>query len=166
MSGYSGFSAISGYSGFSGAGGATGTTSYVSGSNFTTSSGSPTSITGLTFAATTNTLYEVEVVLKLQINGTSGLRVTMNFGAAGSSGEYLAIGNLATNVFGSGVAVLNASVATNFATTANADSIIIIRGIVTTTSSSGNLVAQIHSLSGTETITVYIGSRMTVRTLP
>jgi len=106
------------------------------------------------------------VVLKLQINGTSGLRVTMNFGAAGSSGEYLAIGNLATNVFGSGVAVLNASVATNFATTANADSIIIIRGIVTTTSSSGNLVAQIHSLSGTETITVYIGSRMTVRTLP
>jgi hypothetical protein len=162
--GATGATGPTGATGATGASGSSGTTSRVSGSDFTTTNTTLTDITGLTFAASASTLYEVEVMLRVNSTDTSGLNFGFNFSAAGAS-----IAWVCTVTNGSG------SVATVGGTTLNSggglfnvvakDGIITGRAWVLVGVNAGNITAKI--LKGTSgTATVYIGSRMTVTSMP
>jgi hypothetical protein len=141
-----------------------GTTSTVTGSNFTTSSTSLVNITGLTFAASANKLYEVDALIKFQSSSTAGIRLSVAFSAAGATGEYSAMGNTNTTTAATDVNVFGTACATARATAANTDSFAHIKAAVTIAANAGNITIQIlKATSGTAT--VYIGSRMTVTEL-
>jgi hypothetical protein len=138
----------------------------VAGANFTSSSLTLVDITGLTFAAAINSLYEIEIVMKVQSTDTNGIQFSVACGASGSTGEYLLMPHLTqaqgtvrvnTNVLGTA----NGAVTV---TTANSDSIAIIKAVVTTVGNTGNITAQLKKIAG-NTATIYIGSIMKIKQL-
>lgn len=140
------------------------TTIQVSGSNFTTTSATFVDVTGLTFAAAANKLYEVEVCLAGQNSNAGGCNFTIAYSAGGATGTFN-IGTTATSVTanfqGQPLGGPPDSAAWTSATT---DSIAKLYAIVKTSGTTGNItVKALKASSGT--LTVYIGSRMTVKTL-
>jgi hypothetical protein len=140
-----------------------GVTSKVSGSDFSTSSTTLVNITGLTFAASANTKYEVDVLLTVQSTTTAGVKVGLAYSAAGAAGPYLAIGGTTSGVpawssFALGAA---SSVYTDFATAYNT---VWIKALLIIGANTGNITVQILKVTS-GTATVYIGSRMTVTQL-
>lgn len=143
--------------------GGSGTTSQVSGSNFTTTSATLVDVTGLTFAASANTKYEVNVLLACQSSDANGLKVAIAFSAAGATGAFNSLGavsggaSTSGNVFGTAdpIAYLNF---------ANTTATVEIRAIVVVGANTGNITTQVLKVSA-GTATVYIGSRMTVTQL-
>jgi hypothetical protein len=160
--GASGPVGATGPTGATGVGGG-GTTSQVSGSNFTTTSASLVNITGLTFSASANKLYELEVTLCGRSGTTSGAQLAITYSAAGASGTALmadaetTLANIDGRNLGTGTSIA-------FWAVANTDMTIKAWATVKTGANAGNITVQINSLGG-QTITVYIGSRMTVTTL-
>ena len=162
--GPTGVTGPTGATGATGAGG--GTTSQVTGSNFTTTSTSLVDITGLTFAAAASKLYEVDICLKAQKSDTAGMRCGVAYSAAGATGEVMVLGSVGTvgSSLGYSTNAVNTEVGFNLITVTNTDGIIWIKAVVTTGVNTGNITAQVRSVtSGTSTI--YIGSRMTVTLL-
>ncbi len=175
-SGYSGFSGrsgysgdnpgSSGYSGFSGAG-ATGTTSKVSGSDFTTMSTSLVDITGLTFAASANKLYEINVLLRCQSSTTDGIDVGIDYSDTGATLAVTGLANFDASVgnYQTGsILTFNTGMFNAFGLVSNTDVSTWIKGVVTTGANAGNITVQVLKLVA-GTATVYIGSRMTVTLL-
>lgn len=145
-------------------GGGSGTTVKVAGSNFTNSSTSLVNITGLTFAAATNKVYEVEATLKVQSDQSGGMNFAVTYSAAGATGSFIQMGNtVITSVTPDGD-VLGTASGTACASTVNQDTTVKIWSVVTTTSNAGNITIQVKQASGGNG-TIYIGSRMTVTEL-
>jgi hypothetical protein len=137
------------------------TLAQVSGSDFTTSSATLVDITGLTFAAAANTLYEVDAMLRVQNSTGNGLHFTVDYSAAGATGFFNTLGGVANGVFAGGANSLGTATTSNFASSASTDFSVWIKGIVVTGANTGNITIKIEqSISGTAT--VYIGSRLTV----
>jgi hypothetical protein len=146
-----------------------GVTSQVSGTNFTTTSLTLVDVTGLTFAVDTgaNHLYEVDVVLKVQSTSTAGLQAAIACSSSGATGEYTGLANVAqsTSSVGYNARAIGTAIGVNLSSTANTDSIIWFKAMVSTTSgNAGNITVQVQKITS-GTATVYIGSRMTVTTL-
>jgi hypothetical protein len=142
-----------------------GTLSQVSGSNATTTNATATDITGLSFAATTSSLYEVDAFLKVQCSSTGGNKYAVAFSAAGATGHFLihsatavATGALQTNVLGTLETLA-------LITTANTDYCVFIKAVVSTGANAGNITIQHARVTAGQTATCYIGSRMVVTKL-
>lgn len=149
-------------------GGGGGTTSQVTGSNFTTNTGSLDDITGLTFAASTNHVYEVDVLLKVQHTSTNGMKFALAYTGTTGAGQVLVIAsqnnNNAAATYDS--TVLGTVNGTARCTEASVDFTVWMKAIITTSGASGgNIKAQVQRLGAAQTATVYIGSRMTVTQL-
>jgi len=141
-----------------------GTTSQVTGSDFTTTSTSLVNITGLTFAASANALYEVDALLRIQNSGTNAIQFAIAYSAAGATGTFFFAGNQTATTSVSQMSALGVANGSFYATVATTNFVALIHGIVVTGANAGNITAQtIHATSGTTT--VYIGSRMSVRQL-
>jgi hypothetical protein len=162
-------SGASGTVGATGATGATGpgsggTTSQVTGSNFTTATGSLDAITGLTFAAASGKVYEVDVLLKVQQSTTGGIKFAISYSGT-ATGQFTSMASAAV----AGVAqtyetnAIGTQTSTTKCTDANSDYTVAMKSIVTT-STTGNITVSMVRLVG-GTATCYIGSRMTVTLL-
>lgn len=141
--------------------GSSGTLSQVAGSNFTTTSTSLVNITGLTFAASANALYEVDVLLRVQSSATGGIANAITFSGT-ATGQFLLF---ASSAVATAVSYSNAiGTQTNVLIGQNAtDATVWIKAVVVTTTT-GNITVQVaKGTSGTAT--VYVGSRMIVTTL-
>ena len=137
----------------------------VSGSDFTTSSTSLVNITGLTFPALANAKYEIEIVLATQSSDTNGLKVAVNFSAAGATGAF--------NTVGGGVVAVGAGVSGNVFGTAEPSAFVSVaattatvwsEAIVVIGANAGNITATILKVTA-GTATVFIGSVMKIKKL-
>jgi hypothetical protein len=140
------------------------TTTKVSGSNFTTSSTSLVDITGLTFAASANTKYEIDGMLLGQSGSAGGVQFAVSFSAAGATGSYMAFSPSTSSASGGGVNVIGTATGQNVWTTTTTDLHTFIKSIVSVGANSGNITVQVKKTTS-GSLTVYIGSRMTVTTL-
>lgn len=141
-----------------------GTTSKVTGSDFTTSSLTLVDITGLTFSAAASKLYEVDVLLRMQVTTTAGGQFGMQYSAAGATGHFMYNGGQSATAQISQCQILGSVNAGAFGLVANTDIVIRIKGFVVTGANTGNITVQgLKVTSGT--LTVYKGSRMTVTLL-
>jgi hypothetical protein len=139
----------------------------VNANNFTTTSASLVNITGLTYAAAANHLYEIEVVLRYQNSGTNAIQFAHAFSGAGATGTVLTMGNTSA-VASSGTAAqmsaLGTANGTSFGLVATTNFMIFMKGIVVTGANTGNITIQtLIQTSGT--VTIYSGSVMKVRKL-
>jgi hypothetical protein len=141
-----------------------GVLSQVSGSNFSTGSTSMVNITGLTFAASANTKYEVDVLLIGQSSTTAGVKFCIQFSAAGATGDFLLVAPGGGGPFSPERNGLGFSQATARWTTATTDSPCWMKTIVNVGANAGNITVQIQKESN-GTATVNVGSRMIVTTL-
>lgn len=141
-----------------------GTTSKVSGSDFATTSTTLVDITGLTYAAATNTKYEIDAMLIVQSTTTAGLQVAINYSAAGASTSYWLSGGTSSPTTNTNDINAFDSVSSGFATESSVTKVLLIRGLVVTTTNAGNIKLRIKKVTS-GTATVYIGSRMTITPL-
>jgi hypothetical protein len=146
------------------AAGGGGTTSKVTGSNFTTATGTLDDITGLTFAAASGKTYEVDVLLRCQQTTTGGIKFAVGYSGS-ATGQFICTASAAqastaqtydTNVIGT--QITNAK-----CTEANVDFTVVMKSVVTT-SGTGNITVKMQRITSS-TATCYIGSRMTVTLL-
>lgn len=138
-------------------------TAQVSGANFTTSSGTLTNITGLTYAATANALYEIESVLKYQANIGNGLFFAVNFSAAAATGSAIFLGpNVAATAVQSAKPLATDSSA--YGSVAATDLVLTVKAVVTTGVNTGNITIQVRRNVG-DTATVYVGSVLKIKRL-
>lgn len=149
-------------------GGGGGTTSQVTGSNFTTATGSLDDITGLSFAASTSKVYEVDALLKVQNTGAGGIKFAITHSASSATGEVLVFAastsNSSSNTY-EAIAV-GTAIQTAKCSEANQDFTVWIKAFVTTApTNAGNITVQMQRLGIGQTATCYIGSRMTVTLL-
>jgi len=111
------------------------------------------SVTGLTFAASANTKYEIEVVLLGQSSTSAGLTMGINFSAAGATGTHIAIGQ--TSAAGTVAAGSNliGTLQGIFWAVATTDLCTCFKGIVIIGANSGNITVDVKkTTSGTATI--------------
>lgn len=136
-------------------------TKQVAGTDFTTTSSTFVDVTGLTFAGAAGHHYEVEFVGTTTSSTASGLSGTIAYTGAGSGGGFIQMGNLlGTSAQYSGNDI---GAAPGLAVNTNTHQCILwLKGTIRT-ANSGNITIQVKG-SG-NTVTVYIGSRMTVTTL-
>jgi hypothetical protein len=141
-------------------------TPQVASSNFTTTSTSLVNITGLTFAAAASSLYEVQVVLKVQSSNTTGMQWSIACSAAGATGEFICISHTttATNAQTYQSNVIGTANAIDLITSSTADAIVTIYAVVTTVGATGNITAQVQKTTS-GTATVYIGSILKIKKL-
>ena len=141
------------------------TTVKVSGSDFSTGSTSLVDITGLSFSASANKIYEVDVLLLVTSDTGDGMRVGAAYSAAGSSITLLWLGsNSANSAFVGELETLNGLTSGVFASDATVPKMIFLKGTLKTGANAGTLtIKALKVTSGTAT--VYIGSRMTVTEL-
>lgn len=139
-------------------------TKFVSGSNVTTTSQTLVDITGLSFAALANSVYEIEAVLLCTTSAvTTGTKYGVQFSTAGASFIGLISGTGATTaVVDNSINALNTANATALNTTSSATALVIIKGFVTTGVNAGNITIQ-HLKVTSGTSTVKIGSTLKVR---
>lgn len=134
----------------------------VSGSDFSTSSTTLTNITGLSFACNANTLYEFEAHLFLNSSSTAGLRVGVQYSAAGAAVKAWVTGSTsATAAAVNALTALNTSTSTAYVAVA-ADGCITIRGFFKTGANAGNMTIQLLKVTS-GTAKAYIGSMLKVR---
>lgn len=132
----------------------------VSGSNFTTTSTTATTITGLTVALEANKKYKVTVILNTGSSGTNGIV----FGFSGPSGSVVSSGLIkGVNTSSSTsrvqkVANMNSLNANGFQNYTGTNGAVEITAIIAISSTSGNLNFQCASVNGAETSIIYIGS--------
>jgi hypothetical protein len=137
-----------------------GTTVRVTGSNFTTSSTSLVDITGLTFAASANSVYGFSVYLGGQSSSTAGVQVNIHYNAAGATGS-MTINGHTTSVAATGTFQILDTTTTNFWTTATTNLGIWCVGTIVTGANAGTISVQIKkNTSGSAT--VLIGSSLTI----
>ncbi len=147
------------------AGGGSGTTSQVTGSNFTmTAVGTATDITGLTFAAAANKLYEVDVLLRMQNSNTQAHHWGIQYSAGGATGSFTYTTGTNSTATSVAINVLGTPSAPNTCQAATTDIMVWVKGFVVTGGSTGNITMQAVR-DGAGTTTIYIGSRMTVTLL-
>ncbi len=138
-----------------------GTTAKVSSANFSTSNTSLTDITGLSFAASANTLYHIECDLFGQCSGTAGMVIALGFSASGAVGQGASYGiTSAGSMTSTNQALGNTS--SSYWTTNATDSTAFFVGTVLTGANPGNITMKI-SKTTSGTVTVKINSRMTVK---
>lgn len=135
--------------------------------NFVTTSLSLVNITGLTYAAATNSLYEVECVLRVQSADASGFKGgAVAFSGSGATGHFMFFSGQGTDSGATtNVASLGTASSTTIGSVANTTFLIFIKGIVVTTTGSGNITTQIIKAGGTGNLTVYFGSIMKIKKL-
>ncbi len=144
-----------------------GATVKVSGSDFTTTSLSLVAVTGMTSATLSiNSLYEVDIMLRVQSTSTAGLKVGLltTTGSAKLASWLLSgdTGGTGTSAFST--ANFGTAFASSLAVTANTDDFVWVKGIIMTDASATTIqTAVLKVTSGTAT--VYIGSRMTLTKL-
>ncbi len=140
-----------------------GTTVKVSGSNFTTTSASLVDVTGLSITPASSSLYEVDVLLRVQSTTTDGMNIGM---AQSGTGGTLSVVFMSQTTTGNGAFGVTSAFTTGHAaaSTANTDSFVILKGVLVTAGSPGNITVQV-SKTTTGTATVYIGSRLTMTKL-
>lgn len=135
----------------------------VSGSDFSTGSATLVDVTGITFAAQANALYEVEVMLLGQSSTNDGISFAVTFSAAGATGDMFYSANsvagttvVAVNTLGVGSGAIWA--------VASTDLLCFARATVKTSTNAGNIKVQAAKLTA-GTLTIYIGSTMKVKRL-
>jgi len=136
----------------------------VSGSDATTTGQSLVDITGLSFAAAANSVYEIEAVLRVTTSAvTTGCKYGVQFSAAGAAAQVTYAGSV-TSTTGAitSTNALNSADATAFLTTSGMAGTITIKGFVTTGANAGNITIQ-HLKVTSGTSTVRIGSCLKVR---
>ena len=136
----------------------------VSGSDATTTGQSLVDITGLSFAAAANSVYEIEAVLRVTTSAvTTGCKYGVQFSAAGAAAQVTYAGSV-TSTTGAitSTNALNSADATAFLTTSGMAGTITIKGFVTTGANTGNITIQ-HLKVTSGTSTVRIGSCLKVR---
>jgi len=142
-----------------------GVTAYVSGSDFSSSSAALIDITGLTFAAVANTLYEFEAFMRLGFYNTAqNWSCGVQFSAAGAACSWTGLGLYGTNVI-IGSNTLNGSGGSIAVSNLGDIGVVIMKGWVKTGANAGNITIRGGSSSG-GVWHITIGSRLFVRTLP
>lgn len=139
-------------------------TAQVTGSNATASPSALTDITGLSYAAAANSLYEVEAFLIVSSSDANGCKYTIAYSAAGATGgvEYMCQTSSKSAGVYSVSAVGTASTQAFLSLGGSTKCAILIRSIVAIGANTGNITVQ-HSKLVTGTATAYIGSVMKVR---
>ncbi len=135
----------------------------VSGSNFTTNSSALIDITGLTFAAAINSVYEIECVLKYSANVGNGIGFAVTCSAAGSTGDFMFLSDSSNGTFLGNANVIGTATSLSYGQSLG-DNVAEIKTVVTTVGSTGNITIQTRN-SATDVITVYVGSIMKIRKL-
>lgn len=121
-------------------------------------------ITGLTFAASANTTYEVDALLGCASTTTAGVKFAIAFSAAGATGEFAGVGGAGANSANVIASSLGGSSSQSMNTVANTNKPVFIKGFIVVGANAGNITVQgLKNTSGT--LTVYIGSRLTVTQL-
>ncbi len=136
----------------------------VTGSDFTTTgTGSLQDITGLSFMASANSLYEIEILLIGHSSDPSGVTISTAFSGIGATGVFQAMGGTGsgTQVDGNLLGVSGNIPYWNFS---NTNSTIWIQAGVITGANTGNITSQIRKVSAS-TATVLIGSVLKVKKL-
>lgn len=126
----------------------------VTGSNFTTTGQSLVNITGMSVALVASATYEFEAVISASTSAvTTGLEYGVNFSASGSTIESQAIGSSTTVLEKSErITALNTATSAYMTTSAQTGQIL-IKGIIVTTTNSGNLTIEtLKVTSGTSTV--------------
>ena len=144
------------------------TRSHVSGSNATTTGSPLVNITGLSFAATANTTYEIEAVLIASSTTNPGCEYGINLSGSTSGAKTALIitGTSTAANLGAAVAVNSFnSPSSALLTVSNPgiSGVVYIHGYVTTGSSAPGNITLMHLEAGSGVSTVYIGSVMKVR---
>jgi hypothetical protein len=127
-------------------------------SDFTTTSTTLVDITGLSVPLAANTVYELDSNLSLRSSSAAGIKVGVNFSAAGATIEATCLHGASNaaydriNAFNTASAVFMTSI------TDGGDR---IKGIITTGANAGNLTIQLLKVTS-GTATSYIGSFMRV----
>lgn len=136
----------------------------VAGSDATTTGQSLVDITGLTFGALADSIYEIEAVLRVSTSAvTTGCRYGVQFSAAGASAQVVYTGSVAaTTGATTSTNALNTACATAFLTTSSMIGMVIIKGFVITGANAGNItIRHLKVTSGTSTVKV--GSLLKVK---
>lgn len=137
---------------------------HVTGSDFTTTNTSGADdITGLSHAASANSVYEVEAVLVGQSSTTAGVKFGVGFSAAAATGEFHVASNSGTATAAQSAQALNGVIGSSW-TTANSDSIARYTAMIRTGVNTGNITIQLGKITS-GTATVFIGSVMKVKKL-
>lgn len=140
-----------------------GTSSYVTGSDFSTSSTSLVDVTGLTFAAAANTLYEIDVLLRISADNSNGMRVGVGYTTAGSDATILVWGGVGANISNAAAELETANGLQSqvLATDATVKKAVYMKGWLKTGVNTGNFTVKCLKVTSGNA-TVYIGSRLTV----
>jgi trimeric autotransporter adhesin len=134
----------------------------VSGSDVTTTNTTATDITGLTFSALANSVYEIDAVIWTNSSSAAGMNVGVGYSAAGATLVAEAT-SVTTGTGGvTGLTTLGTPVIANSAN--NVDGTCVVRGFVKTGANAGNITMQ-HSKVTSGTSTVRTGSVFKVKKL-
>jgi len=122
-------------------------------------------ITGLTFAAAANKIYEIDVLLRITSDTTAGMRVGAAYSAALSSIAILTWGGTgaASSAVGE-METLNSLTSGVYGADATVPKSVFLKGTLKTGANAGNFTIQALKVTS-GTATVFIGSRMTVNLL-
>ncbi len=136
----------------------------VSGMDATTTSTSLVNITGLTFSAAINSVYEIEADLFCSTSAdTSGMKFGVQYSAAGASVGATTTGTFTSSSAGSSsIVALNSATSNTYLTTGSQLGDLTIKGHVTTGANTGNITIQFLKVSS-GTATVKIGSVLKVK---
>jgi hypothetical protein len=134
----------------------------VTGSNVTTTGQSLVDITGLSVALTTSAVYEFEAVLGVSTTAvTTGTEYGINYSVSGSTVYAMITGSYTTSADRSGRIIALNTASAAYLTTSAQSGVILIKGIIITTTNAGNLtISHLKVTSGTST--VFIGSFLKV----
>lgn len=146
------------------AAGGGGTTVKVTGSDFTTTNSTMTDITGLTFAATANKRYEVDVLLTGNGSDTNGCRFDLQYSAAGATGGFMIQGCTATGAVTLAAGAIGSGPSTNYWADTSTDLPMWLKTIISIGANTGNITVRVRKVTA-GTVTVRVGSRMTVTQL-
>lgn len=138
--------------------------SEVSGLDFTTNSTSLVDITGLTFAALTNSKYEVEAMLLGQSNSSNGVQFAVSYSASGATGSYLAFSPSGVSTSSGGVNQIGTATGVTVWTAPSTDLHTYIKAIIRVGANTGNISIQVKGISPS-TATIHVGSVMKVKKL-
>lgn len=134
----------------------------VYGGNFVTSSTSAVDVPGLIWAASANSLYEVDVFLAGRSSSSAGSKADINFSAAGATGTWIEFEDLSTLATFINVNVIGTMSAGGIWTATTADQGLIINAMVKTGVNAGNITVQALKITS-GTLTIYSGSVMKVK---
>jgi hypothetical protein len=125
-------------------------------SNFTTTSGTLTDLTGINFAVDASSRYSFEFNARVGANGTGGQQWAVN-APSGATVEFQILGNnIGTNSFRSDtVTAINTANTTAINSINSTNMFVTIRGMVTTGVTAGTAQLRLLSANGSDTITVY-----------